>query len=368
MIIHVIQDIGAFNLFFKEICEHNKKTFNSNYYVLTKKHNLRIDFNSEDVNFSNILFIEDFSFFQIYKLFFKANVIHVEMSSTLFRPSFFFLSNFFRKKLILTIHGWIFQKQNFISKISTLLLVGIEKIFTLNKSDYKIFKSSSLSVENLNTIGFGVSSKRLISNDLKNKTFWDPNFSSSRPITFTFLGRISELKGFHILPDLIKGLLANGYKINSFYILGKIDKKRKSSKINLALESLKNYSFVKFIGFTKETTLYMKKSDFIVLPSLREGISIAMCEALVLNKPLITYGCRGAFDLLGKKYTANCNDFGKPESLICIIDKFINDISFRNDYFNYIKTLYPKILRENNSKIISKQYCESYKLIINKHD
>ena len=90
MIIHVIQDIGAFNLFFKEVCELNKKTFNSNYYVLTKKNNLRIDFKNEDLNFSNILFIEDFSLFKIYKLFKKASVIHVEMSSTLFRPSFFF--------------------------------------------------------------------------------------------------------------------------------------------------------------------------------------------------------------------------------------------------------------------------------------
>tara|TARA_B110000003_G_scaffold41648_1_gene38814 strand:- start:7669 stop:8769 length:1101 start_codon:yes stop_codon:yes gene_type:complete len=366
MIIHVIQDIGAFNLFFKEVCELNKKTFNSNYYVLTKKNNLRIDFKNEDLNFSNILFIEDFSLFKIYKLFKKASVIHVEMSSTLFRPSFFFLSNFFRKKLILTIHGWIFQKQNLISKISTLILLGTQKIFTLNKSDYRIFKSSLFSVENLNTIGFGVSNKRLISNDLKNKTLWDSNISSSKPITFTFLGRINELKGFHILPDLIKGLLLNGYKINSFYILGKIDEKRKSMRINHALKSLKNYDFVQFIGFTKETTLYMQKSDFIVLPSLREGISIAMCEALVLNKPLITYGCRGAFDLLGKKYTASCNDFGNPESLIYIIDKFFNDISFRNDYFNHIKSLYPKILRVNNSKIISKQYCDSYKSIINK--
>lgn len=360
MIIHIIQDIGAFNLFFKEIYILNKKSIGENYFILTRKNNSRINFTEKSNDYTNILFVEDFSFFKIISLFKKAKVIHVEMTSTLFRPSLFFLANLFRHKLILTIHGWIFQKNNLISSFSSLLLYRIRKVFTINQSDLTILKKTYNTVEKIKTIGFGVLEERI---DFSEFNYHNVSKNNPNKINLLFIGRINELKGFHILPDIIKILHQKGFIINSFNILGTVDNKRKSKLVERAISSLKSYSFVKFVGFTKDTTSYIKKSNFVVLPSLREGVSVAMCEVLALNKPLITYGCRGAFELLGDKFSACCDNFGKADVLVDIIIKFKEDNDFKKQYFDHIKNIKPSISRQINAKIISKQYLESYKTI-----
>ena len=239
------------------------------------------------------------------------------MTSTLFRPSLFFLANLFRSKLILTIHGWIFQKNNLISNFSALLLYRIRKVFTINQSDLTFLKKKYNTVEKINTIGFGVLEERI---DFSEFNYHNINKNNSNKINLLFIGRINELKGFHILPDVIKILHQKGFIINSFNILGTVDNKRKSKLVESAIASLKSYSFVEFVGFTKDTTSYINKSDFVVLPSIREGVSIAMCEVLALKKPLITYGCRGAFELLGDKFSACCDNFGRADLLVDIIN------------------------------------------------
>ena len=152
--------------------------------------------------------------------------------------------------------------------------------------------------------------------------------------------------------------------INSFKILGTVDNKRKSKLIENAITSLNMYPFVEFVGFTKETTSYINNSDYVILPSKREGVSIAMCEVLALNKPLITYGCRGAFELLGDKFTVCCDNFGRADELVDIILKFKSDIDFTKQYYHHINNIKPFISRNINSKIISDQYLETYKTII----
>lgn len=361
MIIHVIQDIGAFNLFFKEIYFLNTKSLGENYFILTKKNNSRINFSETYNSYNNILFVEDLNLFKILSLFKNARIIHVEMTSTLFRPTVFFLSNLFRSKLILTIHGWIFQKNSFVSKYSALLLFKIRKVFTINQSDLNILKNKYNRVEKINTLGFGVLEERF---DNTESNYHYVNNNGSNKIDLLFIGRINELKGFHILPDVIKILLKKRFIINSFKILGTVDNKRKSKLIENAITSLNMYPFVEFVGFTKETTSYINNSDYVILPSKREGVSIAMCEVLALNKPLITYGCRGAFELLGDKFTVCCDNFGRADELVDIILKFKSDIDFTKQYYHHINNIKPFISRNINSKIISDQYLETYKTII----
>ena len=72
MITHIVQDIGAFNLFFKEIYILNKKSLGENYFILTRKNNSRINYSDKSNDYLNIIFVV-----KIILLLKKDKVIHL---------------------------------------------------------------------------------------------------------------------------------------------------------------------------------------------------------------------------------------------------------------------------------------------------
>ncbi len=56
---------------------------------------------------------------------------------------------------------------------------------------------------------------------------------------------------------------------------------------------------VTFVGFRENPYKYVKKADFYVCSSRREGISTAVAEALIVGTPVVSTDCSGAKELLG---------------------------------------------------------------------
>lgn len=115
---------------------------------------------------------------------------------------------------------------------------------------------------------------------------------SSESIIMLYMGRINKEKG---LVDLIQAFKNN---INSWpklilIIVGPDEAKT----INFLSKILAKYkSRVRFLGYQSDPSLFFYISDFVILPSYREGLPQSILEAFVYKKPVIStkiYGVEG---------------------------------------------------------------------------
>ncbi|MGO5425733.1 glycosyltransferase [Fusobacterium mortiferum] len=112
--------------------------------------------------------------------------------------------------------------------------------------------------------------------------------------TFISVGRLVKEKGFDILLKAHKLLLEEGV-LHNIIILGEGSER----------ESLENYirenkleNSIKLLGFKSNPYPYIKNADAYILSSRYEGYPLVLCEALVLNKKIISTDCTGAVEVL----------------------------------------------------------------------
>ena len=97
---------------------------------------------------------------------------------------------------------------------------------------------------------------------------------------------------------------------------------------------------VHFIGFRKDIYKILKASDIFVFPSFREGLSVALTEAMACGLPVVASRIRGNIDLIDK----NCGGFlCKPtdaKSMSAYIDTLASDTELRSQMgsYNYEKS------------------------------
>lgn len=108
------------------------------------------------------------------------------------------------------------------------------------------------------------------------------------------VGRLIDSKRFDLIIKAHKEVIDKGIKHN-LIILG--EGPLKHDLINLA-DRLGVSNSVKFIGFVKNPYPYIAKADIYVMASDYEGLPLVICEALVLNKVIISTDCTGPLELL----------------------------------------------------------------------
>lgn len=165
------------------------------------------------------------------------------------------------------------------------------------------------------------------------------------------LGRLVKVKGFD---RLIKAHSNVKSKFNhKLIIIG--DGPEKDNLIKLCYE-LNVEDSVEFKGFKKNPYPYIKAGDLYVCSSITEGYQIAMVEAIVLEKPIISTNIPGPKEILEDgKYGVLCENsqFG--------LEKAIYNV-FSN---NIIDDLKMKSI-ENKNKIIEKSSIKKIEKILDK--
>lgn len=259
-------------------------------------------------------------------------------------------------KVIYTAHGFHFFKGA--PLINWLLYYPIEKylskytdiLITINQEDYKRAQTFyAKKVEYIPGVGINTEKIRNIVIDRKKKR--EELGLKKENIVLLSVGELNKNKNHSIV---IKAL-AKLNNPNIYYLIcGQGNLKEELLNLIKKLNLEKN---VKLLGFRKDIYEIYKISDIFIFPSKREGLSVALMEAICCNLPIICSSIRGNNDIIENEKNGFLVE-NKMEEYI----KKINFLKGNKNFYKNLKNNNKKILEKINIKNIEQKNKKLYKL------
>ncbi len=122
----------------------------------------------------------------------------------------------------------------------------------------------------------------------------EPCEMSNEHINILSVGRLVELKGFHLCVRPLKKLISEGYKLK-WYIAGDGDYRETVENL-IKTENVED-DFI-LLGNCDNPYKYIKNADICVQPSSYEGFSVAVWEEKYLKKPVVATTIPSNFEIL----------------------------------------------------------------------
>lgn len=199
-------------------------------------------------------------------------------------------------KVIYTAHGFHFYKGA--PKINWLIFYPIEKfcsrftdvLITINKEDYN-FAKKHMKAKTIEYIpGVGVDTKKFKLNNFNKSAKKKELGLNENDIMILSVGELNQNKNHEVVIKAIGKL--NNPNIH-YFIAGQGDKKQylielaENLKVNLHL-----------LGYRTDIIELLNVADIFAFPSFREGLSVALMEAMSAGLPCIVSEIRGNVDLI----------------------------------------------------------------------
>lgn len=166
------------------------------------------------------------------------------------------------------------------------------------------------------------------------------------------VGRLETLKGYDRLLKAHKKLIDNGVK-HKLIILGEgsqYDNLRKYILDNNIEES------AKLLGFRNNPYPYIKASDIYICSSIYEGLNIAVCEAMVLGKPVIVTKGTGFKGILGINNEHGIIAENSEEGIYNALYRMLEDENMMNEYAKESRNIAPMFELKRNIRKIEKLF------------
>lgn len=144
---------------------------------------------------------------------------------------------------------------------------------------------------------------------------------SNNEINICSVAKLMKVKGYDRLVRILRRLIDDGLSVH-VYIVGKGEEKKELEKL---IEENKLQDNWTFVGFKENPYKYVAASDLYVCPSLREGFSTAVTEALIVGVPVVSTNCSGAKELLGENNEYGIVTGNNEEDLYQGIKKMITE-------------------------------------------
>lgn len=262
-------------------------------------------------------------------------------------------------KVIYTAHGFHFFEGA--PKLNWFIYYPIEKflsrytdiLITINQEDYNRAKSKFYAKKVEYVPGIGIDIKKIkdikVAREKKRKELG----IEKSDIVLLSVGELNKNKNHKIIIEAL-GKLAN--KNIKYFIVGKGKRKEKLEK-DIAFYKLEKN--IKLLGYRDDVYELCKISDIFIFPSLREGLSVALMEAICCDLLVICSNIRGNNDLVVngkngyliennlKEYLRILNNLDKEmipkKEIISFNDKIINKINIEN-INNKIENIYKNLL------------------------
>lgn len=124
----------------------------------------------------------------------------------------------------------------------------------------------------------------------------DTSFTSDI-FTIISVGRVSEVKQFHLIPFIAADLKSRGLAFH-WYIIGNIVEKESYSKLLEAIETKSVQDVVIYLGHKSNPYPYFAAADLLVSTSGSEACPMIFNEAKILNLPVVTNNFGSAFEFI----------------------------------------------------------------------
>lgn len=258
--------------------------------------------------------------------------------------------------------GSLFLTETYKFKILRFLLHPLMKFIFLKSS--KIILQNKDDRKMLIDLGFTTLKNSIIipSSGINTNFFKPKSFKRLNDYIIFFPSRLIKQKGFVELFKACKSLWQKGYEFK-LYIAGDIDKGNQSSLTENEVCNLKKNKHIVFLGHVKNIKKYYSKSDLVVLPSWREGLSRSLLEAAAMAKPIITSDVPGCRDIITNKKNGLLVPIKDPEA----IEESILFIYENQELaIKYGKNARKKVLKDFEVDKINKSTLEIYSSLISK--
>lgn len=259
-------------------------------------------------------------------------------------------------KIVHTVHGFHFFKGAPLKK--WLLYFPVEKIMarmadvmiTINSEDYHFAKHHLNAKKVVFIQGVGVDSKKFAEAEADRNYLRDELGIGQDDMIAVSIGELRPVKN-HI--TAIKALAECNSK-NVHYVIAGIGRLR-DELISYA-EELGVGDRVHLVGFRTDIAKLLKGSDFFLFPSLREGLPVALMEAMAAGLPAIVSNTRGIRDLISTKGGLYFEPLDY-ELLAKHIDTFVQNKDMREKMGTHnrkkVKHFDKSVIREKLVKVLS---------------
>lgn len=242
-------------------------------------------------------------------------------------------------KVIYTAHGFHFYKNAPI--MNWLVYYPIEKIcsyvtdvlITINREDYLLAKKKMNAKQTEYIPGIGVDLKKFENNHNKNKVRQELKIPKDA-ILFLSVGELNKNKNHEIAIKAIAEVMKKSPVKIYYVIAGKGELKEYLSNLakHLGIEQQ-----VKLVGFRNDISAFFASADVFLFPSRREGLSVALMEAMASELPVLCSRIRGNTDLIDEKeggYLFNYTDIAdlvkSIEMILQLPEKELNQMGKYN--------------------------------------
>ena len=176
-----------------------------------------------------------------------------------------------------------------------------------------------------------------------------------KDIQILFPARLIEQKGILELIDACEELWFEGYKFR-LNVAGEIDKQNRTFLKGKNLNKLCNKN-INVLGKTNNILNVYNNTDFIVLPSWREGLSKSLLEAASMSLPIITTDVPGCREVIKDKYSGLLVPPRNKNKLRLAIKTFLDNPDLAIEYGNRARE---GVLGEFSLKNINNQIINIY--------
>jgi glycosyltransferase involved in cell wall biosynthesis len=233
-----------------------------------------------------------------------------------------------------------------------------DKIFAVSDATKKDLIKQGLKGE-VGVLYNGVDQKFI--NDASQKKANDDKITFPKNVCkFGFFGRLEEQKGLKYLLKAI-AQLDEEERAKSFFII--VGKGSREDYLKDLVEKLKIGQYVYFSGFKKNPYYYMNLVDVVVQPSLFEGLSITMLEALALSKPILSSNINGSENIIDDGVNGFIVQKKSPDKLRKKLVFFIKNRKYiekfgKKSYKKFIENFSIERRVENLTNIYNELVCQ----------
>jgi glycosyltransferase involved in cell wall biosynthesis len=251
--------------------------------------------------------------------------------------------------IIHTVHGFAFHEQSswfeikIFSSLEKLASKWCDKIVTVSEFHRKWALELGIgNEEKVVAIPNGISEERVKPKKLKNEIQKELDLEGKKVLLFT--GRLAPQKGLEYLFKAVPFLTS---KIKEPFVVIVVGEGPLRNYLEDLVRKLGIEQYIKFLGFRNDIGDLLNVSDIVILPSLWEGLSIALLEAMAAGKPIVTTTIGSNLEVVRDGESAILVPPKNPELLASAIIKLIENPELANKLATNAKYRYGKYYTEN---------------------